>query len=146
MENTFSRDHFIIGYDDKILYVKHKEMFSFNFLYTLGYDPKQDLNEQNNLLRQSVDISIRMLSLSRKNPWLAPQITMVCSGDLNKEEVIHLHHFCELLGGVNITLTRVHSVIDFVREPKIGLIHTNYVIKKNQGEYVIKKFFFLKRS
>ncbi|MBC7486465.1 MAG: hypothetical protein H7282_06915 [Cytophagaceae bacterium] len=128
MLRLFKRDHFILGYTaNGILYIKNGDAMSFDDLRSLGYDFSKDIGKYNNLLDQARKIKVAYFMPLRKNLWLAPWFTLVSASPLQKEEVAHLYRFCELMGGVEITVSYVSSVKAFLEKPSLKLVRKNYV-------------------
>lgn len=127
MRSLFKRDHFIVGYaNNGILYIKNGHDISFDILSRLGYDSSKAIDQDNNLLEHAQKIKVSLFMPMRKNLWLAPLFTVVSASPLSKEEVSHLYRFCKLLGGVNITVSHVSSIKDFLEQPSLKLVRQNY--------------------
>jgi hypothetical protein len=126
MLSLFKRDHFIVGYTNGILYIKNGRDISFDTLTRLGYDSSKAIDGSNNLLEDVQKIKVSLFMPMRKNLWLAPLFTVVSASPLNPNEVAHLYRFCKLLGGVNITVSHVSSIKDFLDQPSLKLIRQNY--------------------
>ncbi len=127
MLQLFKRDHFILGYaNNNILYIKNGHDISFDNLRRLGYDSSKAIDGNNNLLGHVQKIKVSLFMPMRKNLWLAPFFTVVSATPLNQEEVSHLYRFCKLMGGVNITVSHVSSIKDFLDQPSLKLIRKNY--------------------
>ena len=123
----FKRDHFILAYaNNGILYIKNGPDISFDNLIRLGYDSSKAIDGSNNLLKHVQKIKVSHFMPMRRNLWLAPFFTVVTASPLSQEEVSHLYRFCQLLGGVNITVSHVSSIKDFLDQPSLKLIRKNY--------------------
>jgi hypothetical protein len=128
MLSLFKRDHFILGYvNNGILYIKNGNNTSFDDLKRLGYDASKAIDASNNLFEHAHKIKMTLFTPLRKNVWRAPQFTVVTDSPLLPEEVSHLYRFCELMGGVNITVSEVSSLKAFLNEPSMKLIRKNYI-------------------
>lgn len=127
MRSLFKRDHFILGYaNNGILYIKNGQDISFDKLNRLGYDSSKAIDSNNNLLEHVEKIKVSLFMPMRRNLWLAPLFTVVSASPLNQEEVSHLYRFCKLMGGVNITVSHVSSIKEFLEQPSLKLIRQNY--------------------
>jgi hypothetical protein len=128
MFRFFKRDHFILGYaNNDILYIKNGDVMSFDNLRRLGYDSSKAIDQYNNLFDHAQKIKVSHFMPLRKNLWLAPWFTVVSAAPLEQEEVSHLYRFCQLMGGVEITISHVSSVKDFLEQPSLKLVRRNYV-------------------
>lgn len=143
----FSRDkdHLLIGYDhDNIILIRHQNDWGFDFLPRLGYDSKKGISNANVLKRFANKTKRELLDPLRKNRWSKPKITLACSMPLKKSDVILLHQFCKLIGGVEISILRVYSMIDFLKNPHYRMIETNYLLIEQEHDYKIQeKHFFI---
>ncbi len=140
-----NKDHVLIGYDhNNIIFIRHQNDWDFDFLPRLGYDSNKDITNANTLKTFAYKTKRELLDPLRKNTWSKPKITLACSSPLKKSEVIHLHQFCELIGGVEISIVRVYSMIDFLKNPHYRMIETHYILLKKQQDYEIQeKHFFV---
>jgi len=128
MLRLFKRDHFILGYTaNGILYIKNGDAMSFDDLKRLGYDSSKAIDKHNNLLAHAQKIKTAYFMPLRKNLWLAPWFTLVSASPLQQEEISHLHRFCQLMGGTEITISHVSSVKAFLEQPSLKLVRENYV-------------------
>jgi len=127
MLSLFKRDHFILGYaSNGILYIKNGNAVSFDSLRRLGYDSSKAIDRHNNLLDHAQKIKVSLFMPMRNNIWRAPLFTVVSASPLNQEEVSHLHRFCQLMGGINITVSYVSSIKAFLEKPSLKLVRKNY--------------------
>jgi len=123
MLRLFKRDHFILGYTaNGILYIKNGDAMSFDDLRRLGYDSSKAIDEYN-----AKKLKVTHFMPLRKNLWLAPWFTLVSAAPLQQEEVSHLYRFCQLMGGIEITISHVSSVKAFLEQPSLKLVRENYV-------------------
>ncbi|MDB5257712.1 MAG: hypothetical protein JWM14_2407 [Chitinophagaceae bacterium] len=125
---SFKRDHFILGYTNNgILYIKNGDVMSFDNLKRLGYDSTKAIDQSNNLFDHARNIKVSIFMPLRKNLWLSPWFTVVSASPLQQEEVTHLYRFCQLMGGIEITISHVSCVKTFLEQPSIKLVRKNYV-------------------
>jgi hypothetical protein len=123
----FKRDHFILGYAaNGILYIKNGKNISFDNLKRLGYDSTKAIDQHNNLFEQAYKIKVTHFTPLRENLWRSPLLTFVSASPLNAEEISHWYRFCELLGGINITISHVSSIQAFLDKPSLKLVRQNY--------------------
>ena len=128
MLQLFKRDHFILGYESNgILFIKNGQNIAFDTLKRFGYDPFQAIDQTNTLFPHAEKIKAMLFMPMRKNIWRSPFFTIVCAHPLSQEHATHLYRFCELIGGINITVSYVSSVKAFLEKPSLKLVRENYV-------------------
>ncbi len=99
---------------------------SFDNLKRLGYDSSKAIDRYNNLFEHAQKTKVTLFMPLRKNLWLSPWFTVVSSSPLSQQEVSHLCSFCQRMGGIEITISHVSSVQDFLNKPSLKLVQQNY--------------------